>query len=72
MTADRDEIRQRCYDEIEAMTKAALDRYYTEFPERLSDGRSDDALAWSLRGIYRIFGILDKYTIMLPRQRDEH
>lgn len=59
----RDDARQRCYDEIEAMTKAALDRYYTEFPERLSDERSDDALAWSLRGIHRVFKILDGYAI---------
>ncbi|MCA1666776.1 MAG: hypothetical protein LC793_05120 [Thermomicrobia bacterium] len=67
-----DSAREKCYVEIEAMTKAALDRYYTEFPERLSDGRSDDALAWSLRGIHRIFAILDKYSITLPyHQRDE-
>ena len=59
----RDDARQHCYDEIEAMTKAALDRYYTEFPERLSDVRSDDALAWSLRGIHRVFKILDGYDI---------
>ena len=60
-----DETRQRCYDEIEAMAKAGLDRYYMEYPERLSDERSDDALAWSLRGIHRVFKILDGYEIAM-------
>lgn len=65
-----DDTRQRCYDEIEAMTKAALDRYYMEYPERLADGRSGDALAWSLRGIHRVFRILDGYAIG-PKAGDE-
>lgn len=59
----KDDTRQRCYDEISAMTKAALDRYYMEYPERLADERSADALAWSLRGIHRVFKILDGYEI---------
>lgn len=58
-----DDVRQRCYDQIAAMAKAGLDRYYAEYPERLGDGRSDDALAWSLRGIHRVFKILDGYEI---------
>lgn len=65
-----DEVRQRCYDQIEVMTKAALDRYYIEFPDRLSDRRSDDALAWSLRGIHRVFKILDGYAIG-PKEEEE-
>ncbi len=60
-----DDVRQRCYDEIAAMAKAGLDRYYLEYPERLADGRSDDALAWSLRGIHRVFKILDGYAIAI-------
>ncbi len=67
-----DETRQRCYDEITAMAKAGLDRYYAEYPERLGDGRSDDALAWSLRGIHRVFKILDGYQILPRDEMEQH
>jgi hypothetical protein len=64
-----DDARQQCYATIEAMAKAGLDRYYAEYPERLGDGRSDDALAWSLRGIHRVFKILDGYEIGPKEER---
>lgn len=69
--AMRDEMRQQCYAEIEAMAKAALDRYYMEYPERLADERSDDAIAWSLRGIHRVFKILDRYDITRPTTKED-
>ncbi len=43
--------------------KAGVARYYTEYPDRLSDTRSVDAVAWSMRGMRRVLQILEQYDI---------
>ena len=60
---DQRSARQRAYDEIVAEAKSGLSRYYAEYPDRLADERSRDAVAWSTRGISRVLRILDRYEI---------
>ncbi|MBA2720995.1 MAG: hypothetical protein H0U52_17400 [Chloroflexi bacterium] len=60
MAAD---ARKRAYEEIVKVAKEGLARYYAEFPDRLGDDRAADALAWSMRGVGRIIGVLDRYDI---------
>jgi hypothetical protein len=64
--------RERCYDEIVSGVKVGMARYYSEYPERLADERSNEAVAWSTRGIQRVLLILDKYAIEdLPNPAQE-
>ncbi len=55
--------RRKCYDAINQSVRDGFARYYAEFPERLGDERAQDALEWALRGVARIYGILDQYDI---------
>lgn len=55
--------RRKCYDAINQSVRDGFARYYAEFPERLGDERAKDALEWALRGVARIYGILDQYDI---------
>ncbi len=55
--------RQRCYEAIKADMMAGVSRYYAEHSDRLGDGRSVDAIAWSTRGMERVLRILDGYDI---------
>lgn len=64
--------RERCYEEIVTEVKMGLSRFYAEYPERLGDERSTDAVSWSTRGVTRILRILDKYSIEhLPNPAQE-
>lgn len=55
--------RERLRAEIVAVVKEGLKRYYQEFPERVADERSGDALAWSWRGAKRVLDVIDRYEI---------
>ncbi len=55
--------RERLRAEIVAIVKDGLKRYYQEFPERVADERSADALAWSWRGAARVLAAIDRYEI---------
>ncbi len=55
--------RERLRAEIVAVVKDGLKRYYQEFPERVGDERSSDALAWSWRGAKRVLDAIDRYEI---------
>lgn len=55
--------REQAYEELMAEAKRGLSRYYGEYPERLGDERSNDAVAWSTRGMARVLKILDRYAI---------
>ncbi len=55
--------RKRAYAQVVAIAKEGLARYYLEFPDRLTDERAADALAWSMRGVGRIIKVLDQYEI---------
>lgn len=55
--------RAQCYAEIKAAMKAGIRAYYEEFPERIGDVRSNDAIKHSLKGLAAIFAVLDKYEI---------
>lgn len=57
------DARKRAYEQIVAVVKEGLARYYAEFPDRLGDERAGDALAWSMRGVARIIRVLDEYDI---------
>lgn len=57
------DARKRVYSQIVALAKEGHARYYAEFPERLADERSTEALSWSMRGIGRIIRVLDEYDI---------
>lgn len=58
-----DEARKELYAAIVAQARDALARYYAEWPERLDNERSKDALEWSMRGVGRILRLLDGYEI---------
>jgi len=58
-----DADRQRCYSEINEVVKVAMERFVAEFPEYADDDRHREALAWSVRGITRVYHILDRYII---------
>lgn len=55
--------RERLREEIVVVVKEGLKRYYQEFPERGSDERAADALAWSWRGAKRVLDAIDRYEI---------
>ncbi len=57
------DARKRAYEQIVAVAKEGLARYYAEFPERLGDERAADALAWSMRGVGRMIRVLEQYEI---------
>lgn len=57
------DARKRAYEQVVAVAKEGLARYYAEFPERIGDERAADALAWSMRGVKRILRVLDQYDI---------
>ncbi len=66
------DARKQAYEQIVAIAKEGLARYYAEFPERLGEERAADALAWSMRGIGRIIRVLDQYDIRdRPRTKAE-
>ncbi len=58
-----DASRKRCYEQLVAVAREGLARYYAEFPDRLGDERAADALAWSMRGVGRMIRVLDQYDI---------
>ena len=58
-----DAARRKAYAEITETVKTAFARYLEEFPERAGDARNEDAVQWSLRGVQRIFRVLEKYEI---------
>lgn len=60
--------RNECYNRINVSVREGFERYYQEFPERRNDARATDALAWALRGISRVYSILDDYEIT-PRDK---
>lgn len=70
MAREIDPDRAACYHRIRGVMKAGISAYYREFPQRLNDQRSKHAIDHSLRGLTRIFAVLDDYDIRL-RQRDE-
>lgn len=57
------DAREECYEKIVAAAKEGLSRYYQEFPERIGDSRSAEAIAWSTRGVERVLRILDCYEV---------
>ena len=57
------QAREQLYAAIMAEAEEGLRRYYQEYPERLADARSADAMAWSQRGVHRILRLLDGYDI---------
>ncbi len=59
----RGAARRKAYAEITDVVMAALARYLEEFPERAGDERHKDAVAWSPRGVDRVFRVLNKYEI---------
>ena len=63
-----DEARKELYAAIVAQARDSLARYYSEWPERLDNERSKDALEWSMRGIGRVLRLLDGYDIT-PRTK---
>lgn len=58
------EVRTKLYNMLLTDVETSLQRYYAEFPERLGDDRSNDAINWSTRGIQRILRILDNYEFV--------
>lgn len=55
--------RAQCYAEIRTAMKNGIRAYYEEFPERIGDVRSNDAIKHSMKGLAAIFEVLDKYDI---------
>lgn len=56
-----DEVRAKLYAAITEIVKGSFTRYGQEFPERVGDDRNVDAIQWSLRGLNRLFRLLDRY-----------
>lgn len=63
-----DAARRKAYQEITEIVKASFARYLQEFPDRSGDDRNVDAVAWSLRGVNRIFRVLDAYELTEKRR----
>ena len=63
-----EECRAKLKQDILLGMKEAFARYYAEFPDRILDQRSKDAEQWSMRGINRIFAMIDLYDLT-PRKK---
>ncbi|HXI15986.1 MAG TPA: hypothetical protein VNM48_06420 [Chloroflexota bacterium] len=67
-----DTARRKAYAEVTEVVKTAFARYLEEFPERAGDGRNLDAVQWSLRGVQRIFRVLDRFEFTeKPQPKDK-
>jgi hypothetical protein len=58
-----EECRAKLKEQILQGMKEAFARYYAEFPDRILDQRSREAEEWSMRGINRIFAVIDQYDL---------
>jgi hypothetical protein len=63
MERNNDAARAECYQAVRDCMKDGIQGYYREYPERLLDERSTLAIEWSLKGLQRVFTVLDRYLI---------
>ncbi len=55
--------RKECYAEVRRVMKEGVLSYYRANPDRLGDGRSQDAIRESMHGLQAILAVLDRYDI---------